>query len=114
MIPIEKLSTFRTIGMSVPPETSRLHRTWRNQDGPGGGTRTLIQGRALGTSPGIVNRPIVPVFNQAFYLHKGIPVWDNPRLVLSDDTAAQLSKTLGDKIACQMRGHGSVVVGDTP
>jgi len=63
---------------------------------------------------GIVNRPIVPVFNQAFYLHKGIPTWDNPRLVLSDDTAAQLSKTLGDKIACQMRGHGSVVVGETP
>ena len=28
--------------------------------------------------------------------------------------AASLSKTLGGKLACQMRGHGSVVVGETP
>ena len=62
---------------------------------------------------GIVNRPIVPVFSQAFYLHNGIPTWDNPRLVLSDQSAGHLSQTLGDKIACQMRGHGSVVVGET-
>jgi ribulose-5-phosphate 4-epimerase/fuculose-1-phosphate aldolase len=63
---------------------------------------------------GIVNRPIVPVFSQAFFLHKGIPVWDNPRLVVSDNAAAQLSQALGNEIACQMRGHGSVVVGKTP
>jgi ribulose-5-phosphate 4-epimerase/fuculose-1-phosphate aldolase len=63
---------------------------------------------------GIVNRPIVPVFNQAFYLHNRVPVWDNPRLVLSDETAGQLSKALGGNLACQMRGHGSVVVGETP
>jgi L-ribulose-5-phosphate 4-epimerase len=63
---------------------------------------------------GIVNRAIVPVYNQAFYLNKGIPVWDNPRLVLSAETAGQLSQVLGDNLACQMRGHGSVVVGETP
>ena len=27
---------------------------------------------------GICNRPIVPVYNQAFYLHAGVPTWDNP------------------------------------
>jgi ribulose-5-phosphate 4-epimerase/fuculose-1-phosphate aldolase len=63
---------------------------------------------------GLVNRPILPAFNQAFYLYRGVPTWDNPQLVLTDEQAAPLSETLGDKIACQMRGHGSVVVGETP
>ena len=63
---------------------------------------------------GVVNRPIVPVFNQAFMFGAGVPTWDDPRLVLNDAMAADLSKTLGDKLACQMRGHGSVVLGETP
>lgn len=62
---------------------------------------------------GIVNKPIVPVYNQAFYLKSGIPTWDDPSLVVHDGMAGELSKALGDKIACQMRGHGSVVVGET-
>ena len=63
---------------------------------------------------GIANKPIVPVINQAFYLHEGVPTWDNPSLVVKDEQAAELSAALGDKVACQMRGHGSVVVGETP
>ncbi|MGH7033697.1 MAG: class II aldolase/adducin family protein [Stellaceae bacterium] len=63
---------------------------------------------------GVVNRPIVPVFNQAFMFGAGVPTWDDPRLVLNDAMAADLSKALGDKLACQMRGHGSVVLGETP
>jgi ribulose-5-phosphate 4-epimerase/fuculose-1-phosphate aldolase len=42
-----------------------------------------------------------------------VPVWNNPRLVVTDEQAADLSRTLGDKIAAQMRGHGCVVVGDS-
>ena len=60
---------------------------------------------------GVVNRPIVPVFNQGFMFGAGVPTWDNPALVLNDEMAADLSRVLGDKLACQMRGHGSVVVG---
>ena len=63
---------------------------------------------------GICDKPIEPIFNQAFYLKQGIPTWDNPMLVLNDAEAAPLSETLADKVACQMRGHGSVVVGRTP
>ncbi len=63
---------------------------------------------------GIVNRPILPVFNQGFVFGNGVPTWDNPQLVMGDEAAVALSRTLGDKLACQMRGHGSVVVGETP
>jgi ribulose-5-phosphate 4-epimerase/fuculose-1-phosphate aldolase len=62
---------------------------------------------------GIADRPIVPVFNQAFYLYEGIPTWDDPSLVVNDEQAGRLSAALGGKVACQMRGHGSVVVGET-
>ena len=42
---------------------------------------------------------------------EGVPTWDNPRLVVTDDQAGDLSRTLGHHCAAQMRGHGSVVVG---
>jgi ribulose-5-phosphate 4-epimerase/fuculose-1-phosphate aldolase len=63
---------------------------------------------------GIARREIVPVFAQGAMFKDGVPTWDNPRLVVTDEMAASLSKTLGGKLACQMRGHGSVVVGETP
>ena len=63
---------------------------------------------------GVVNRPIQPVFNQGFIFGAGVPTWDNPQLVLSDAQAQDLSRTLGEELAVQMRGHGSVVVGETP
>jgi len=66
------------------------------------------------TLMGIAGREIHPVFAQGFVTHGGVPVWDDPRLVLDDAAASGLSKTLGQGVACQMRGHGSVVVGETP
>ncbi len=62
---------------------------------------------------GIAGRELVPVFLHGSFLHGGVPVWNNPRLVVNEEQAADLSKTLGNKIAAQMRGHGCVVVGDT-
>lgn len=62
---------------------------------------------------GMVDRPFVPVLNHAFYVDE-VPTFDDPSLVVTDDHAGQLSQTLGSRVACQMRGHGSVVVGETP
>jgi ribulose-5-phosphate 4-epimerase/fuculose-1-phosphate aldolase len=42
-----------------------------------------------------------------------VPTWDNPRLVVMDSQAADLSRALGNHRVAQMRGHGSVVVGAT-
>lgn len=63
---------------------------------------------------GIARREIVPVFSQGGFLYGGMPTWDDPRMVLDDKSAVSLSQTLGKAVACQMRGHGSVVVGETP
>ena len=62
---------------------------------------------------GVGGKDIVPVFLHGSFLRGGVPTWNNPRLVLTDEQAADLSRTLGDKIAVQMRGHGCVVVGAT-
>lgn len=65
------------------------------------------------TLVGIAGRDIVPVFLHGGFLHEGVPVWNNPRLVVKDEQAASLSATLAEKSAVQMRGHGSVVVGQS-
>lgn len=63
---------------------------------------------------GIAGRDLEPVFLHGSFLQSGVPTWDEPRLVLDMDQAASLSRTLGGSVAVQMRGHGTVVVGDTP
>ncbi len=51
------------------------------------------------------------MFLHGSFLCTGVPTWDNPRLVVTDDQAADLSRALGHHGAAQMRGHGSIVVG---
>jgi ribulose-5-phosphate 4-epimerase/fuculose-1-phosphate aldolase len=65
------------------------------------------------TALGIAGHEIKPVFLHGSFLHGGVPTWNNPRLVVNDEMAADLSRALGGKIAVQMRGHGSVVVGES-
>ncbi|WP_243038780.1 class II aldolase/adducin family protein [Dyella sedimenti] len=62
---------------------------------------------------GIAGRDVIPVFLHGAFLYTGVPVWNDPRLVVSDPQAASLSKALGKNVAVQMRGHGSVVVGES-
>ena len=61
----------------------------------------------------IAGKPLVPVFLHGSFLRGGVPTWDNPHLVVNDEQAADLSRTLGDKMVVQMRGHGCVVAGET-
>jgi len=62
---------------------------------------------------GIAGRPLVPVFLHGSFLRTGVTTWDNPRLVVNDEQASDLSRTVGDHRVAQMRGHGSVVVAAT-
>ena len=96
--------------MQIPAEF-RIH-TQIHRDRPEIGCVAHLHARAS-TLMGIARRDIVPVFSQGGVLYGGVPTWDDPRLVLDDTAASSLSKTLGKHVACQMRGHGSVVVGET-
>ncbi len=62
---------------------------------------------------GIAGKEVVPVFLHGSFLRGGVPTWNNPRLVVNDEQAADLSRALGNTDVIQMRGHGSVVVGAT-
>jgi ribulose-5-phosphate 4-epimerase/fuculose-1-phosphate aldolase len=62
---------------------------------------------------GVAGKPLKPVFLHGSFLCTGVPTWNNPRLVVNDGQAAELSRALGQYRAAQMRGHGSVVVGET-
>jgi ribulose-5-phosphate 4-epimerase/fuculose-1-phosphate aldolase len=96
--------------MQIPAEW-RIH-TQVHRDRPEIQSVAHLHARAS-TLMGIARRAIVPVFAQGAMFGDGVPVWDNPRLVTTDAMASALSQVLGDKLACQMRGHGSVVVGET-
>lgn len=47
------------------------------------------------------------------YFHPGPPLWDDPQLLRSDDSAAALARQLGSAPAIVMRGNGAVVAGST-
>jgi len=97
--------------MQIPAEW-RIH-TQIHKDRPEIGCIAHLHAHAS-TLMGIARREIVPVFSQGGFLYGGMPTWDDPRMVLDDKSAVALSQTLGKAVACQMRGHGSVVVGETP
>ncbi len=93
------------------PAEWRIH-TQIHRDRPEVGSVAHLHAHAS-TLLGVSKRDIVPVYAQGALFKDGVPTWNNPRLVVTDAMASSLSQTLGDKIACQMRGHGSVVVGNT-
>jgi L-ribulose-5-phosphate 4-epimerase len=96
--------------MQIPAEW-RIH-TQIHKDRPEVLCIAHLHARAS-TLMGIAGRDIVPVYSQGGVIAGGVPTWDDPRLVLDDTAAMGLSKALGKHVACQMRGHGSVVVGET-
>jgi ribulose-5-phosphate 4-epimerase/fuculose-1-phosphate aldolase len=95
--------------MQIPAEW-RIH-TQIHKDRPEIGSVAHLHARAS-ILMGLAGREIVPVYSQGGVIAGGVPTWDDPRMVLDDESAVVLSKTLGKAMACQMRGHGSVVLGE--
>src|SRR5262249_56082503 len=67
----------------------------------------------------VTSRPMRPIFHMAAFVGVGIPNFEirdvqkgTNMLVESPRLGAALAKTLSDKPAALMRGHGSVVVGE--
>ena len=64
--------------------------------------------------------PMRPVYHMAAFVGEGVPVFEirdvagmSDMLVRTPEIGRALAKTLGDKPALLMRGHGAVVVGDS-
>jgi ribulose-5-phosphate 4-epimerase/fuculose-1-phosphate aldolase len=96
--------------IQIPAEW-RIH-TQIHKDRPEIGCVAHLHARAS-TLLGIAGRDIVPMYAQGSIFSGGVSTFDDPRMVLDDTSAVALSRSLGGRIACQMRGHGSVVVGET-
>jgi ribulose-5-phosphate 4-epimerase/fuculose-1-phosphate aldolase len=69
---------------------------------------------------GVTKVPIRPMYHQSAFLAAGVPVFEireaggmTNMLVETAALGRALAKTLGDKPAALMRGHGAVVVADT-
>jgi ribulose-5-phosphate 4-epimerase/fuculose-1-phosphate aldolase len=76
-------------------------------------------------SPGVIpftvtQAPLRPMFHNAAFLAKGVPVWEirkdfgeTDMLVRDPSRGKSLAQALGDKPVVLMRGHGDVAVGPT-
>jgi len=69
---------------------------------------------------GVTKVPMRPVFHMAAFVGAGVPVFEireaggvTDMLVRTPQLGAALARTLGDKPAALMRGHGAVVVGSS-
>ena len=69
---------------------------------------------------GVTKVPLRPVFHMAAFVGLGVPVFEireaggtTDMLVRTPELGAALARTLGDKPAVLMRGHGAVVVGNS-
>jgi ribulose-5-phosphate 4-epimerase/fuculose-1-phosphate aldolase len=61
----------------------------------------------------IAGRPLVPVFQLgAVFPIEGLPVYDDPDLIKTDQEGDAVARALGSGRAVLLRGHGVVVVGE--
>jgi ribulose-5-phosphate 4-epimerase/fuculose-1-phosphate aldolase len=66
----------------------------------------------IATAFSIAQVPIVPVFTLGCIFGDGVPVFNKPDLIRSDQLADELAESLGNARAALMYGHGAVVVGE--
>jgi HCOMODA/2-hydroxy-3-carboxy-muconic semialdehyde decarboxylase len=69
---------------------------------------------------GVTGAALRPIYHMAGFIGLGVPVFeirdaagDTDMLIRTPELGAALARTLGDKPAALMRGHGAVVVGDS-
>jgi L-fuculose-phosphate aldolase len=65
------------------------------------------------TTLSIAERPLVPVSTPAAIFAPQVPVYDDPALIHSQAQGDAVAQVLGQGRAVLLRGHGSVVVGES-
>ena len=62
----------------------------------------------------LVGQPVRAVANCGVFFGKGTPLFDSPALITTLELGRQVAETLGDQCAVLLRGHGAVLVADSP
>lgn len=83
--------------------------------------KAIVHNHAAAIIPfGVSNVRLRPVYHMAAFIGRGVPLFDirdvagdTDMLVRTPELGAALARTLADKPAALMRGHGAVVVGDS-
>jgi ribulose-5-phosphate 4-epimerase/fuculose-1-phosphate aldolase len=83
--------------------------------------KAVVHNHAAAIIPfGASNIPLRPIYHMAGFIGRGLPIFDirkiagdSDMLVKTPALGAALARTLDDKPAALMRGHGAVVVGDS-
>jgi ribulose-5-phosphate 4-epimerase/fuculose-1-phosphate aldolase len=61
----------------------------------------------------VTDRKLEPVHNHGSFFTGGVPVFQTPDLITSEQLGTEVAQTLGDKPALLLRGNGQVTVGRT-
>jgi HCOMODA/2-hydroxy-3-carboxy-muconic semialdehyde decarboxylase len=88
----------------------RVHQAiYARRPDVGGICRTMPPAVMALSTQGVVSQPRHGI---GAYFHPGPALWDDPRLLRDDASAARLAEALGDLNAIIMRGNGAVVCGE--
>jgi L-ribulose-5-phosphate 4-epimerase len=67
----------------------------------------------LATAFSVAGVPLLPIYNQAAPFAPETPIFPSPRLIYTVQDGEEICRTLGDRMAMLLQGHGIVVVGDS-
>ncbi len=67
----------------------------------------------LATAFSVAGVPLLPIYNQAAPFAPETPIFPSPRLIYTVQDGVDICRTLGDRTAMLLQGHGIVVVGDS-
>ena len=69
--------------------------------------------QTIATAFSVAGTPILPIYNQAAVFAPETPIFPSPRLIYTVKDGKDICKTLGDRMAMLLKGHGIVVCGDS-
>jgi ribulose-5-phosphate 4-epimerase/fuculose-1-phosphate aldolase len=69
--------------------------------------------QTIATAFSVAGTPILPIYNQAAVFAPETPIFPSPRLITTVQDGAEVARTLGDRMAMLLQGHGIIMVGDS-
>jgi ribulose-5-phosphate 4-epimerase/fuculose-1-phosphate aldolase len=100
----------REIKLKIPPRETMIHAAIYE-------ARADVQSvvhthQPLATAFSIAGVPLQPIYNQAAPFAPETPIFHSPRLIYTLQDGAEVVRTLGDRKALLLQGHGIVTVGE--